>query len=123
MSFPFHEIRLVRRPALNVRARAPMFSALRKGRPTDGAPERTERPRSWDGESQASEVEAAELCKLYLRLKHEDRLARVEEFIQEVEGALPEGGGAIWERFIDLNSITDEVMKPLDVAFKTWSRI
>jgi hypothetical protein len=62
------------------------------------------------------------LCKQYLRLKYPDRLASVEEFIFQVEALDNGGDGSNWEPFIDLQSITDEVLKPLDLEFETWLR-
>ena len=75
---------------------------------------------AWLSKPASRETRIAELCKLYLRLKYEDRLHLVEQFIREVEEdrSLSEGDG--WEKMIDLESETDEELKPLDEAFEKW---
>ena len=79
---------------------------------------RNELPASLLCKPNKRQIRTADLCKQYLRLKYPDRLASVEDFILEIEG--PEGDGSKWDPFIDLQSITDEVLKQLDLEFATW---
>lgn len=63
---------------------------------------------------------AAGLCKQYLRLKHGERLPWVEDFIMATERAGACEEDARWERLIDVDSFTDQVLEPLDLEFERW---
>jgi len=65
---------------------------------------------------------AAELCKQYLRLKYDERLPWVEDFIVAMEETGVTAADGRWERLIDLDSITDCVLEPLDLEFERWVR-
>ncbi|MGA3171200.1 MAG: hypothetical protein ABSE62_09310 [Chthoniobacteraceae bacterium] len=62
------------------------------------------------------------MCKRYLLLKYREQLRVVERFIVEIERRQPDGDQSRWEAFINRESCTDEVLKPLDLEFERWLR-
>lgn len=77
----------------------------------------------------------AEVCKQHLREKYRDRIALVEEFIAEFEGAKGESEHELpvllrafvvadknvrWSRFTDVRGIDKEMLARLDAHFETW---
>jgi len=63
---------------------------------------------------------APELCSRYLLLKYRDQLPLVARFIVEIEERARDHDGPRWEAFINRGSLTDEMLKPLDLEFERW---
>jgi hypothetical protein len=57
----------------------------------------------------------ARTCRRYLRLKYADKGEQVERFIRHIDET------ENWKAFTDADSITDEVLKPLDLEFEKAS--
>jgi len=53
-------------------------------------------------------------------LKYQEQLPVVERFIIEIEWRVQGRDGSGWGIFIDRESSTDEVLKPLDLEFERW---
>lgn len=58
----------------------------------------------------------AAACTAHLRERHTDKLALVEEFITEIEGADP----TRWSQFTDLKRSDAEMLQRVDAAFEKW---
>ena len=69
------------------------------------------------------EKRTSDLCKQYLRLRYPDNLPSVEAFILRIEGSVDSNSNSNWDPFIDLDSMTDETLKPLDLAFAQWLKL
>ncbi len=69
------------------------------------------------------DTHTADLCKQYLRLKHPDKPGSVEAFILRIETSGNSAGIANWEQFIDRDSITDDSLRPLNLAFGQWLQL
>ena len=64
--------------------------------------------------------QTADICKQHLREKSLDKLALVEEFIVEIEGARKNCDVTRWGQFTDIKDIKEEMLKRLDVHFEKW---
>jgi hypothetical protein len=62
-------------------------------------------------------------CKEYLREKHPDKLALVEEFIVEFEGFGKNLDLTRWSQFTDIKDIRTEMFKRLDSYFNQWLNV
>ena len=58
--------------------------------------------------------QTADICKQHLREKYRDRLALVEEFIVEIEGAPKNCDVTRWGQFTDIKDIKKEMLKRLE---------
>jgi len=66
------------------------------------------------------QTETSQVCKQHLREEHRDKLALVEEFIVEIEGAGKNHDVARWLRFSDASWKNGEMLKRLDREFEAW---
>ena len=64
--------------------------------------------------------QTADICKQHLREKYRDKLALVEEFIVEIEGARKNCDVTRWGQFTDIKDTKEEMPKRLDVHFEKW---
>jgi len=64
--------------------------------------------------------QTAEMCKQHLREQSTDRLALVEEFIQEIEGTGKDHDIMRWSQFTDIKGIEEEMLTRLDQHFEKW---
>ena len=64
--------------------------------------------------------QTADICKQHLREKSPDKLALVEEFIVEIEGARKNCDVTRWGQFTDIKDTKEEMPKRLDVHFEKW---
>jgi hypothetical protein len=64
--------------------------------------------------------ETAQVCKQHLRETQRDKLALVEEFIVEIEGAGKNHDAARWLRFSDASWKNGEMLKRLEREFEAW---
>jgi hypothetical protein len=63
------------------------------------------------------QLHQAEACKHYLRASHRDKLALVEEFIDECEA----GDVTQWStKFSDERRVEQEMLMRADAAFEKW---
>jgi hypothetical protein len=56
----------------------------------------------------------------HLREKICDKLALVEEFVVEIEGARKDCGATHWAHFTDIKDIQQETLKRLELHFENW---
>jgi len=66
--------------------------------------------------------QTADICKQHLREKYRDKLALVEEFIAEIEGALKNGDVTRWGQFTDIKDLKKEMLQRIEVRFENWLR-
>ena len=71
-------------------------------------------------ETKNRQNQTAEICKQHLREAHRDRLALVEEFIQEIEGIGKNHDITRWSQFADIKGVKEEMLKRLDAQFEKW---
>jgi hypothetical protein len=64
--------------------------------------------------------QTAHICKQDLREKYQDKLALVEEFIVEIEGAPKNGNVTRWGQFTDIKDLKKEMLKRLEAHFEKW---
>jgi hypothetical protein len=64
--------------------------------------------------------QTAHICKQHLREKYRDKLALVEEFIVEIEGAPKNGDVTRWGQFTDIKDLKKEMLKRLEAHFEKW---
>jgi hypothetical protein len=64
--------------------------------------------------------QTADICKQHLREKYRDKLALVEEFIVEIEGAPKTGDVTRWSQFTDIKDLKKEMLQRLEVRFENW---
>jgi hypothetical protein len=120
MSLPLDHIRSILGSLQIPSAMGPIFAFLQKAAPSGFLQWSAFRSKPWRREPEERQSRTGELCKQYLRLHHRNNLPLVEDFILEIEGSERDGDGSKWESFLDLRSITDEGLKPLDLEFARW---
>lgn len=64
--------------------------------------------------------QTAEACKQHLRGKYRNKLALVEEFIVEIEGASSHSDLTRWGQFTNIKDDKEEMLKRLEVHFEAW---
>jgi hypothetical protein len=64
--------------------------------------------------------QTADICKQHLREKYCDKLALVEEFVVEIEGARKDCDVTRWGQFTDIKDIKQETLKRLELHFENW---
>ena len=64
--------------------------------------------------------QTADICKQHLREKYCDKLALVEEFVVEIEGARKDCDITRWAQFTDIKDIKQETLKRLELHFENW---
>jgi hypothetical protein len=64
---------------------------------------------------------ADELCRQYLRLKYGEQSSATEAFINQMERSESVKGNSRWSRLIDTHDAADDILAPLDRAFREWS--
>jgi hypothetical protein len=64
--------------------------------------------------------QTADICKQHLREKYRDKLALVEEFIVEIEGAAKNSDVTRWDQFVDIKDIRKEIFERLENHFESW---
>ena len=62
--------------------------------------------------------QTADICKQHLREKYCDKLALVEEFVVEIEGARKDCDVTRWGQFTDIKDIKQETLKRLELHFE-----
>jgi hypothetical protein len=66
------------------------------------------------------QYQTADSCKQHLREKNPEKLALVEEFIEEFEGSGKNLDLTRWSQFADIKGIKTEMLKRLDSYFDQW---
>ncbi len=64
--------------------------------------------------------QTADICKQHLREKYRDKLALVDEFIAEIEGAAKNCDVTRWSQFTDIKDIKKEMLQRLETHFENW---
>jgi len=64
--------------------------------------------------------QTADICKQHLREKYCNKLALVEEFVVEIEGARKDCDVTRWAQFTDIKDIKQETLKRLELHFENW---
>jgi hypothetical protein len=64
--------------------------------------------------------QTAENCKQHLRDNHPDKLALVNEFIEEFEGVGKAQDNTRWSKFTDIKGVKEEMLQRLDSEFEQW---